>query len=77
MKIVFSRKGYDWANGGTPSPVMPDGTMLSLPIPQCGDNPNVRSDLIHCAALVVTLVSGSLKPISSLNTLLQHLHLNL
>ena len=33
MKFIFSRKGFDAENGGAPSPVMPDGTMLSLPIP--------------------------------------------
>ena len=33
MKIILSRKGFDSANGGTASPVMPDGTLLSLPIP--------------------------------------------
>jgi len=36
MKIILSRKGFDSANGGIPSPIMPDGTMLSMPIPmQC------------------------------------------
>lgn len=33
MKLVLSRKGFDSENGGMPSPIMPDGTMLSLPIP--------------------------------------------
>ncbi len=33
MKIIFSRKGYDSANGGVPSPIFPDGTFCSLPIP--------------------------------------------
>lgn len=33
MKVIISRKGFDSANGGTASPVMPDGAMLSLPIP--------------------------------------------
>ena len=33
MKIIISRKGFDAENGGTASPVMPDGTMLSMPIP--------------------------------------------
>ena len=34
MKIIFSRKGFDRENGGCPSPIMPDGTILSMPIPQ-------------------------------------------
>ena len=33
MKIVFSRKGFDSSNGGRASPIFPDGTALSLPIP--------------------------------------------
>ena len=33
MKIILSRKGFDASAGGTPSPVMPDGAMLSMPIP--------------------------------------------
>lgn len=34
MRIVLSRKGFDSAAGGGPSPVLKDGTMLSLPIPE-------------------------------------------
>ncbi len=37
MKIILSRKGFDSSNGGCASPIMPDGTLLSLPIPS-GDN---------------------------------------
>ena len=33
-KIILSRKGFDAASGGYPSPILPDGTMLSLPIPE-------------------------------------------
>ena len=33
MKIILSRKGFDKANGGVPSPIFPNGTALSLPIP--------------------------------------------
>lgn len=32
-KIILSRKGFDSKNGSIPSPILPDGTMLSLPIP--------------------------------------------
>ncbi len=34
MKFILSRKGFDSTYGGMPSPVFPDGTMLSLPIPE-------------------------------------------
>jgi hypothetical protein len=33
MKIILSRKGFDSAAGGIPSPILDDGTMLPLPIP--------------------------------------------
>ena len=46
MKIILSRKGFDNQYGGQPSPILPDGTLLSLPIPAKGEE--VRfSDLIH------------------------------
>lgn len=33
MKVILSRKGFDSKYGGYPSPVLPDGRMVSLPIP--------------------------------------------
>jgi Nucleotide modification associated domain 3 len=33
VKIIFSRKGFDSTSGGKPSPILPDGRMVSLPIP--------------------------------------------
>lgn len=33
MKLIFSRKGFDSAAGGLPSPIFPDGRMVSFPIP--------------------------------------------
>ncbi|BES66445.1 hypothetical protein SANA_28840 [Gottschalkiaceae bacterium SANA] len=33
MKIILSRKGFDSAAGGYANPILPDGTLLSLPIP--------------------------------------------
>ena len=33
MKIVLSRKGFDSSYGRVPSPVLPDGTAVTLPIP--------------------------------------------
>ena len=33
MKVVLSRKGFDSAYGGYPSPILPAGEMVSLPIP--------------------------------------------
>ena len=33
MKLILSRKGFDSSAGGCPSPILPDGRLLSLPIP--------------------------------------------
>ncbi|NNK15048.1 MAG: hypothetical protein HKP52_12490 [Desulfofustis sp.] len=33
MKIILSRKGFDSASGGCPSPILPDGRLTVLPIP--------------------------------------------
>jgi hypothetical protein len=33
MKIILSRKGFDSGYGGYPSPILPNGKMVSLPIP--------------------------------------------
>ena len=47
MRIVLSRKGFDSAAGGAPSPVLKDKTMLSLPIPEKagkGDSPDVHNN---------------------------------
>ena len=34
VRVVLSRKGFDSSSGGYPSPILPDGTLLSLPIPE-------------------------------------------
>lgn len=46
-KLILSRKGFDSSpqGGGGPSPILPDGTLLSLPIPS-GDKVKY-SDLAH------------------------------
>lgn len=33
-RIILSRKGFDESAGGCASPILPDGTMLSIPIPE-------------------------------------------
>ncbi len=38
MKVILSRKGFDSSYGGCPSPVLEDGTMVSMPIPDEGGN---------------------------------------
>lgn len=45
MKVILSRKGFDSSNGGLPSPIIPDGTLLSLPIPSLYGRP--YSEMYH------------------------------
>src|SRR5690349_20361168 len=33
MKVIFSRKAFDSAAGGCANPIMPDGRLVPLPIP--------------------------------------------
>lgn len=49
MNIIFSRKGFDSQYGGFPSPVLPDGKLISLPIPNQRDEV-LYSDLHWSAA---------------------------
>lgn len=37
LKIILSRKGFDASAGGIASPILPDGTLFSLPIPFPGE----------------------------------------
>lgn len=46
MKVVLSRKGFDSASGGYPSPILPDGTLLSIPIPSMRYSRNCSPDSI-------------------------------
>ncbi|MCK9424361.1 MAG: hypothetical protein M0Q38_17390 [Bacteroidales bacterium] len=45
MKVIFSRKGFDSQFGGFPSPILPDGRLVSLPIPNQKDDVSY-SDLL-------------------------------
>ena len=45
MKIILSRKGFDTVNGGCASPCLPDGTLLSMPIPS--DDSLTYNDIVY------------------------------
>lgn len=42
MRVILSRKGFDSENGGKPSPILPDGRLISLPIPSQGEKLGYR-----------------------------------
>lgn len=47
MKIILSRKGIDSGNVNLASPILPDGTMLSIPIPTDDDTGITYADILH------------------------------
>ena len=55
-KLILSRKGFDSGSGGCPSPISPDGTMSSLPIPS-GDSEQF-DDLQHGDIDIASVVAG-------------------
>jgi hypothetical protein len=56
MRLILSRKGFDSSSGGTPSPIFPDGRILSLPIPDKGSS--IRySDIVWQGYNLGTIVS--------------------
>lgn len=58
MKIIFSRKGHDSAAGKIPSPIFPDGTMYSLPIP-AGQEPKLSD--VKCFDKSLGYIVGQLR----------------
>lgn len=61
MKVVLSRKGTDSAAGGMDSPILPDGTLLSLPIPAVNSGLTPYCEL-HCGSINYLELIHSLKP---------------
>ncbi|MEZ4662099.1 MAG: hypothetical protein R2911_31495 [Caldilineaceae bacterium] len=51
MKLILSRKGFDSASGGVANPILPDGRLCPLPIP------DVRAQRRYCD---MQLANGSL-----------------
>lgn len=64
VKVILSRKGFDSGYGGVPSPILPDGRMISLPIPD-RDAPTayaeVHRDGINLGALASDLTKGEIR----------------
>lgn len=59
MKVILSRKGFDSENGKAPSPIMPDGTLLSMPIPS---NDNDRYEDLAYNGHTYKEILSDLKP---------------
>ncbi len=65
MKLILSRKGFDSSAGGVPSPIFPDGRIVSLPIPDKSSTV-AYGDISYQGGsignLVVELTSGRVPP---------------
>ena len=55
-KLIISRKGFDSGSGRCPSPIFPDGTMFSLPIPS--RDREQFADLQHGDVDIASVVTG-------------------
>jgi len=64
MKIIFSREGFDSQYGCVPSPILPDGTLLPLPIPSTQGRPlrDIQSPAGPLHLLVSDLTRGKIGP---------------
>lgn len=63
MRLVLSRKGFDSSTAGCPSPILPDGRLLSLPIPRSDEKlryDDVRFDDGTLGPVVEELSGGRL-----------------
>jgi hypothetical protein len=65
MKIILSRKGFDSENGGMPSPIFPDGKMISLPIPTNEITSTVQINDLQFSGYNIAKVVSDLKGISA------------
>jgi hypothetical protein len=67
MKLVLSRKGFDASSGGCANPILPDGRLRSLPIPEVGGLSGVKytqvyfGDKYPTGAVVEALTKGKVQ----------------
>jgi len=57
VKLIISRKGFDSSAGGVASPILPDGRLRSLPIPD-RESPLRYRDISSAAPTTASLVSA-------------------
>jgi hypothetical protein len=65
MRLILSRKGFDSSAGGTPSPILQNGRMVSFPIPD-KQSPILYDDIVweggNIGSLVSDLTHGKISP---------------
>ncbi|MCP4455434.1 MAG: hypothetical protein GY809_28575 [Planctomycetes bacterium] len=65
MKLIFSRKGFDSTLGKAPSPVLPDGRMIHIPIPSSTSNTmykDLHFDELNLGDIVYDITDGRVLP---------------
>jgi hypothetical protein len=65
MKLIFSRKGFDSSLGKVPSPILPDGRMVHIPIPSSTSNilyKDLSFDELNLGDIVYHLTGGRILP---------------
>lgn len=69
MRIIFSRKGFDSQYGRVPSPIFPDGSFVSVPIPSAHGRPlgDVRIGSGMLAEVVHDLTRGTIHASTSVH----------
>lgn len=69
MRLIFSRKGFDSQYGRIPSPIFPDGSLCSLPIPSAAGRPlsDCRGTVGWLTDVVRDLSSGKLSGSTSVH----------
>jgi len=63
MRLILSRKGFDSKYGGFPSPILEDGTLLSVPIPDKNGRrlDELRPRGVNLAEIVADLTRGKVR----------------
>src|SRR5689334_22542724 len=64
MKLILSRKGFDSSAGGCANPILPDGRLVSFPIPSALDQvryENLRSPCGRSYAQLLSELGGDRK----------------
>lgn len=62
MKIILSRKGFDTSYGGGFSPILPNGEMLSMPIPASPNETGILLKDLNFAGKTVQEYANQLYP---------------
>ena len=73
IKYILSRKGIDDEFGGNASPILPDGTMISIPIP--GSRPEMKYDALQLPQTVIHTLRDNGIEINSYNELMAQLEI--